>query len=254
MYYTFNNLIAEQPATHYLLNRTVGSWLHSFLQLPSNHQLMFLTAPLTAFKHDSEAAGCVPFCSPKATTDSFRNQTSHQFFAFHSSVACGSPSFTDCTFFGTHQTTTNFQTDSYCNHQFIVSNSSIVYGPTSFTDCSFFGHPSDSQQCIVFLTALLPAVHHPSQTALFLAPIRQQPIFKRTVGCVPFCSPKATTNSLFLIAPLSTVQHPLQAGLFRIHLTATNCNEPIQATSSLLFKALLPAVHHPSQTTLFLHP
>ncbi|KAK4006558.1 hypothetical protein OUZ56_011712 [Daphnia magna] len=65
--YTATNF-NEQPATHYLLNRTVGSWLRSLLQFPSNHQLMFLTAPLTAFKHDSEAAGrlaALPFAAPK---------------------------------------------------------------------------------------------------------------------------------------------------------------------------------------------
>ncbi|KZS00345.1 Uncharacterized protein APZ42_003372 [Daphnia magna] len=284
---------------------------------------MFLTAPLTAFKHDSEAAGfwhshnfqrcqlaAFPFAAPQTTTNSL---------------------FPACFFFAStrqppistvHRLRSLLQPQRN-HHQFIVSNSFIVYGPTSFTDCSFLVHPSDSHQCIVFLTglfvlipfaepkqttssllftALLPAVHHPSQTALFFALIRQPPIFKgmlaafpfaahkqpptqvshsytdcvqksfrgccfwhshkfprcllaafpfaappnnrqliissllfflhppvshqfqRSIDCVPFCSPKATINSLFLIASLSTVKHPLQTGLFRIHLTATNCN------------------------------
>ncbi|KAK4030913.1 hypothetical protein OUZ56_024299 [Daphnia magna] len=154
----------EQPATHYLLNRTVGYWLRSLLQLPSNHQLMFLAAPLTAFKHHSDA-------SFFGTATNFNDG---MLAAFHFAAHKQPPPHV-CWL------------RSFC--------SPPKQQPTHYIQPALFLHPPDSHQ------------------------------FQRSIDCVPFCSPKATTNSLFLIAPLSMVQHPLQTGVFRIHLTATNCND-----------------------------
>ncbi|KAK4017813.1 hypothetical protein OUZ56_033632 [Daphnia magna] len=209
---------------------------------------MFLTAPLTAFKHDSVAAGfwyshhfqrcqlaAFPFAAPPNNHQLIISSLlfflhppdSHQ---FQRSVACGSPSFTDCTFFCIHQTTTNFQglrslLQLTSNHQLMFltapltafkhdSEAAGFWHSHNFQRCQLAAFPFAAPQtttnslfpaCFFFcihqtatnFNALLPAVHHPSQTALFFALIRQPPIFKGMLAAFPFAATKQPTIHCF---------------------------------------------------------
>ncbi|KAK4006559.1 hypothetical protein OUZ56_011713 [Daphnia magna] len=193
--YTATNF-NEQPATNYLLNRTVGFWLHSLLQLPSNHQLMFLTAPLTAFKHDSEAAGfwyshnfqrcqlaAFPFAAPP---NNHQLIISSLLFFFASTRQ--PPISTLCClrftilhrlhFFCTHETTTNFQTVCWLHSLLQLT----------------------SNHQLMFLTAPLTAFKYDSEAAGQLA-------------AFPFAAP--LNNHQLIISSLL---------FFCIHQTGTNFN------------------------------
>ncbi|KAK4006556.1 hypothetical protein OUZ56_011710 [Daphnia magna] len=197
--YTATNF-NEQPATHYLLNRTVGSWLRSLLQFPSNHQLMFLTAPLTAFKHDSEAAGrlaALPFAATQTTTNSLY-------------PAC---------FFYLHPP------DS---HQFQRSIVYLVQHPLPTVlflrihlTATNYNEPKQATSSLLF-TALLSVVHHPSQTALFFAPIRQPQIFKGSVGCVPFFNPPNNHQHMICSSSICCIPKFSDPAFYCVHQTATN--------------------------------
>ncbi|KZS01457.1 Uncharacterized protein APZ42_001880, partial [Daphnia magna] len=80
-----------------------------------------------------------------------------------SSVACGSPSFTDCTFFCTHQTTTNFQTVCWlCSLLQLTSNHQLMFLKAPLTAFKYdsevagFWHSHNFQRCNVsWLRSLL---------------------------------------------------------------------------------------------------
>ncbi|KAK4017812.1 hypothetical protein OUZ56_033631 [Daphnia magna] len=105
-------------------------WLCSLLQLTSNHQLMFLKAPLTAFKYDSEVAGfwhghnfqrcqlaAFPFAAPPNN---------------HQLIICS------LLFFCIHQTATNFNV--LCFSQLCCLRFTILHR------LHFFSHTSDNHQ------------------------------------------------------------------------------------------------------------
>ncbi|KZS19946.1 Uncharacterized protein APZ42_013493 [Daphnia magna] len=170
-----------------------------------NHMLSLLESRTAFHSMDRWLLAAFPFAAHK------KPPTNH---VSHSSTDCVQTSFRAAVF----GPATNFN-DAMFNHQ--LTNQTIM-----FLCFDPFCRTQTATSSLLF-QALLPAVHHPSQTALFFAPIRQQPIFKGSFASFPFeetvasCSLQTTTNSVFPTAVLTAFRHPSEAALFGIHFTAT---------------------------------
>ncbi|KAK4013447.1 hypothetical protein OUZ56_026002 [Daphnia magna] len=112
-----------------------------------NHMLSLLQSRTAFHSMDRWLLAAFPFAAHK------KPPTNH---VSHSSTDCVQTSFRAAVF----GPATNFN-DAMVNHQ--LTNQTII---------------TQTATSSLLFQALLPAVHHPSQTALFFAPIRQQPIFK----------------------------------------------------------------------------